>query len=337
MRVQGLIFFLILISVWCQAQVNCPQNLPLTLSGNTDYCIGSSGSQLSVSESYAGYEWLPTTETGQSVLLTAGSYEVVVTHYTGCTDTLEFEVQQVSNPPQPTIQASGPTEFCEGGSVTLTVPTWYPYYEWNTGSISDEITVFESGTFLVSVEDWIGCESSSNLVQVIVNPLPEALFSPNLNMFDIEFDNLSLYATDYQWNFGDGNFSTDFEPIYTYTANGTQSMWLVASNDCGTDTAFLDLMSVGIEEANVFSDFSVYPNPTTGVVNLSLESAMTPIADATVIISDASSRQLLTLTRTIKPGINKIALTLSDLADGIYFLSIVTHDSKMVRPIFLSR
>ena len=92
-------------------QINCPPNLPLTLNGNTQYCVGTNGAELSVAESYDQYEWLPTTESGQSVLLTAGNYDLVVTHYTGCTDTLSIEVEQVSNPPQPTIDASGPTEF----------------------------------------------------------------------------------------------------------------------------------------------------------------------------------------------------------------------------------
>ena len=246
------------------AQVNCPANLPLTITGNTDYCIGSPGAILNVNETYDGYEWLPTSETNQNAVLTAGNYQVVVTHYTGCTDTLAFEVTQISNPPQPTIDVSGPTQFCLGESVVLSVPTWYPYYEWNTGSVSDELTVYESGTYVVSIEDWIGCSSSSNSVQIVVDPLPVAAFSPNLNMFDIEFDNLSYDATDYEWNFGDGTISTDFEPTHTYAVGGVLPMYLVAANNCGTDTAFLNLESVGIVERSQSSQLNIYPNPSNG-------------------------------------------------------------------------
>ena len=155
-RIVSLALVLVFASARLSAQVNCPASLPLSIMGNTDYCIGSPGAELSVNETYDGYEWLPTAETNQNALLTAGNYEVVVTHYTGCTDTIAFEVAQVSNPPQPTIDASGPTQFCQGESVVLSVPTWYPYYEWSSGSVSDEITVFESGTYNVSIEDWIG-------------------------------------------------------------------------------------------------------------------------------------------------------------------------------------
>ncbi len=71
--------------------------------------------------------------------------------------------------------------------MLLSGPAGYPYYEWNTGSISEDITVFESGTFVLSIIDWIGCTSSSNSIQVVVDPLPIAAFSPNLSVFEIEF------------------------------------------------------------------------------------------------------------------------------------------------------
>lgn len=312
-------------------QINCPPNLPLTLVGNTTYCIGTSGSELNIDESYDEYEWLPTSETGQNVLLTAGDYQVVVTHYTGCTDTLEFEVEQVSNPPQPTIAANGPTQFCAGGSVVLSGPSGYPYYEWNSGSISNEITVFESGTFVISVVDWIGCTSSSNSIQVVVDPLPVAAFSPNLNLFDIEFNNLSVDAIDYEWNFGDGNTSLDFEPNYTYTSEGLHEMYLVASNNCGSDTAFLDLASVGIAEEAI-SAITLYPNPSSGLITIGLSSKI----DQTISISvvDLTGKIIDERQENVRPGIHKITLDHHSLLSGMYILNLLSktglHSTRLI-------
>ncbi|MCF8275352.1 MAG: T9SS type A sorting domain-containing protein [Flavobacteriales bacterium] len=317
----GFILLLVLASVrFSFAQINCPPHLPLTLLGNTSYCVGSPGSELSIEQSYVGYEWLPTSEVSQNVLLTAGSYQVVVTHYTGCTDTLAFVVEQVSNPPQPTIDVSGPTEFCEGGSVTLSVPVWYPYYEWSTGSVSEEITVFESGTFIVSIEDWIGCVSSSNSVQIIVNPLPVAAFSPNLEMYDIQFNNLSLNATDYEWNFGDGTFSTDFEPTHSYTSGGTLPMWLVANNDCGSDTAFLNLESVGINAAVNQTDFSIYPNPNNGQFFIQMNS---DIGDD-LVLSVYNCVGQTVYTRSIQNAAGIITVDSKQFQSGVYMVQIET-------------
>lgn len=315
------------------AQINCPPHLPLTLVGNTTYCIGTPGVDLNIDELYAGYEWLPTAETGQSVFLEAGNYEIVVTHYTGCTDTLAFEVEQVSNPPQPTVVADGSVQFCAGGSVLLSGPAGYPYYEWNTGSISEDITVFESGTFVLSIIDWIGCTSSSNSIQVVVDPLPIAAFSPNLSVFEIEFVNQSEFATDYEWHFGDGATSTDFEPTHTYTIEGMQNMYLVASNDCGSDTAFLDLNSVGIEETNGLVDLSIFPNPSYGHLSLTLNSIENQ--ELTVSLVDAFGRQVFTEAVYVNGGVNSFQFDFEAYSKGIYYLQMNTSSEVIAKKIVL--
>ncbi|MCB9186825.1 MAG: T9SS type A sorting domain-containing protein [Flavobacteriales bacterium] len=316
----------ILLSQSVTAQVNCPPHLPLTLLGNTQYCIGSPGAELSVQQTYIGYEWLPTAETSQNVLLTAGNYQLVVTHYTGCTDTLEIEVEQVSNPPQPTVTANGPTEFCEGGSVTLSGPTGYPYYLWNTGSISEEITVLQSGVFVLSVIDWLGCSSSSNSIAVTVNPLPTAIFSPDINEYQVEFNNLSLDASDYHWNFGDGSTSQDFEPTHNYSIDGMVDMYLVASNDCGSDTAFLNMTSVSVNEVKLISEFSVYPNPATDYAILEFNSTNSETMNLTIY--NMMGELVLTNSFQAQTGRNLIRLNTQELSAGMY-LAVLTSESNI--------
>lgn len=307
-------------STFAVGQISCPPNLPLTLNGNTQYCVGTNGAELSVAQTYDQYEWLPTAESGQSVLLTAGNYDLVVTHYTGCTDTLSIEVEQVSNPPQPTINASGPTEFCEGESVTLSGPSGYAYYEWNSGSVGQNITVYESGTFVLSIEDLLGCVSSSNSMQVIVNVYPTAAFSPSVDLFDVSFNNLSLDADFYEWNFGDGTTSSDFEPSHTYSLEGNLDMYLVAENDCGTDTAFLNLASVSIEEPEDLSMFNVYPNPSQGLVSMTFNS--TESNSVSVEVHDLTGKLCYSSTHQAVVGSNLVDLDLSELNHGLYMVKL---------------
>ncbi len=334
-RLTGLFLTLNTIALQIFAQVVCPPNLPLTLMGTTEYCIGTPGAELYVSQLYAGYEWLPTAEAGQNVVLTAGDYQVVVTHYLGCTDTLDFEVEQVSNPPQPIITATGATQFCQGGSVLLTATEGYPYYEWNSGSVSEDITVFESGTYMVSIEDWNGCVSSSNSVQITVDPLPVAAFSPNLNMFDVSFNNSSEYATGFEWNFGDGNYSSDFEPTHTYTANEPTSIWLVASNDCGTDTAFWDLLSVDVEENKDLINFNIYPNPNTGNFTINLPSdTQEPIQ---VSIYNGYGQMIYQKDVIVPMGSSEHTVNLVDVASGAYLLELSSAGSIASQRLLIQR
>ena len=60
---------------------------------------------------------------------------------------------------------------------------------------------------------------------------PSAAFSYSQNVADwhqIDFTNLSASATDYSWDFGDGNTSTGTNPSNTYTEAGTYEVTLIA-------------------------------------------------------------------------------------------------------------
>ncbi len=65
------------------------------------------------------------------------------------------------------IVADGPTEFCEGESVTLSAPEGF-IYEWNTGADTQSITVTESGNYTLVVRDSEGCAGFSNSISVSV-------------------------------------------------------------------------------------------------------------------------------------------------------------------------
>lgn len=79
--------------------------------------------------------------------------------------------------------------------------------------------------------------------------LPQANFSFVNNMLEVTFSNLSQNANTAIWNFGDGNSTTDLNPIHTYTQTGTYNVQLIISNDCGIDT-FNQSLFVEVVEAN---------------------------------------------------------------------------------------
>ncbi len=104
-----------------------------------------------------------------------------------------------------------------------------------------------AGTFNVSVTvtDANGCQATSTCVIVInsnITNLPTADFSSTpfsgCGSATVQFTNNSTNATSYQWDFGDGNTSTDASPTHTYTTPGSYNVTLIATNNDGSDTLF---------------------------------------------------------------------------------------------------
>lgn len=68
-------------------------------------------------------------------------------------------------------------------------------------------------------------------------PLEEvtAVFTSSASGLEVTFVNASLNATDYNWDFGDENSSTDENPVHTYATPGSYTVTLTASNAEFTD------------------------------------------------------------------------------------------------------
>ncbi|MBK9320643.1 MAG: hypothetical protein IPM91_18890 [Bacteroidetes bacterium] len=71
------------------------------------------------------------------------------------------------------VSTSGSTNFCQGGSVTLTAAAGNSY-SWTNGQTTQAITVSQSGSYSVSVNNGTGCAAVSAPIQVTVNSAPTA-------------------------------------------------------------------------------------------------------------------------------------------------------------------
>ena len=58
------------------------------------------------------------------------------------------------------------------------------------------------------------------------------------------FSNQSSSATSYSWDFGNGDFSTDFEPSTIYPGEGTYTVTLTVMDDLGVESTFSDTIDV---------------------------------------------------------------------------------------------
>ncbi len=87
----------------------------------------------------------------------------------------------------------------------------------------------------------------------------------------INFTSSSQNATDYYWNFGDGNFSTLANPEYAYLKAGVFKVCLTiwnSTNGCQS-VSCKDVIYAPVGEKYIVADFSFFTNPTNLTVSFS--------------------------------------------------------------------
>jgi PKD repeat protein len=122
--------------------------------------------------------------------------------------------------------------------------------------------------------------SSSDTLTISVGDAPDAAFEGvvTLGTTLLELTNNTPGATNFAWDFGDGNTSTASAPSHTYTADGTYQVTLIASNACGADT--------------VAQSFTVI-TPPAAAIDLDMDSGCLPFAINPVSVASANAEALL--------------------------------------------
>lgn len=91
-------------------------------------------------------------------------------------------------------------------------------------------------------------------------------------------------------------------------------------------------LPVGIEDQVTNRDFAVYPNPTTGMVNVRMNDFT---SEGQLTITDMTGR--VVLSRQLDGTENLLNLDLSVQESGVYFLRIQTGNDQIVKKISLTR
>ncbi|MBI4930195.1 MAG: T9SS type A sorting domain-containing protein [Bacteroidetes bacterium] len=238
-----------------------------------------------------------------------------------------------------------PLSSCSGSQSTICGPIdpniSYTYQWYQNGNAMPPPTgtqqcisiVPNSGdSFLVEVQQPSGCNFHMSYV-ASGSPM-QALFTYIANGNTITFTNLSNGASSYVWNFGDGNTSTAQNPVYTYSAIGTYTVCLVASTFGCSDTVckVISLTPIAVNEYDLFSSVSIFPNPVSG--NLFLDFGNINFGKAEVSFSDIIGQ---TLFETTIPASGKQALDVSGFLKGLYFLKLKTDSGSVTKKIVIAR
>ena len=223
--------------------------------------------------------------------------------------------------------------ICEGEGITFTnTSTNATAFSWNFGDGTSSSDVnptayyTQSGSYTVTLTALDGNGNSdvySQTITVSISAKPIADFTstspavlPNTTVY---FTNNSTNANSYNWDFGDGNTSTDINPWHAYSGLGTYTVTLTASNGNCPDSILTQVVEVisdvGINE-NSNNQIKLFPNPFTNQITVNGLSK----ENANIQIFDVNGKVVYS---TQTNGQTTIVLTdVNHLAKGTYVLRI---------------
>jgi gliding motility-associated-like protein len=144
----------------------------------------------------------------------------------------------------------------------------------NPGALTFQPPLLQDTNYVISLSVTNLCGTTNFLDTILVHPLPIASFATTVNTgcspLPVGFQNLSLGTpTNYIWNFGDGQFSTQVSPTHTFVYGPNDTIFnvaLIAINACGSDTAYYP---IHVFPNTVSSFFNT--NPTVGCAPLNVQ------------------------------------------------------------------
>ncbi len=224
------------------------------------------------------------------------------------------------------------THICEDGSVTFSDnSTNATSWEWDFGDFAYPPTADTQGPHTVIYTapglKTVTLTINGNVVEtktdfIVVDSIPEAGFTYEVTDLTVQFTNTSSNATDYLWDFGDGETSTEENPSHTYSAPATYSVTLTASDNFCSDAIITQEVAVnpsavaGLTE----SSFIVYPNPGNGLFIVKTGREITDISE--IHIFDRNGKEIF-YEKPVSQNNKSFTIDLTSYKKGIYFLKLV--------------
>ncbi|MEO1805148.1 MAG: gliding motility-associated C-terminal domain-containing protein [Bacteroidota bacterium] len=175
-------------------------------------------------------------------------------------DSLIVEVWQL-----PRVGAPFRDSICVGQATELSAVGAFDYL-WSTGQNGDQIEVAPGQ----STDYWVipigpnGCQGDTFDIEVYVErTLPLAEFVPDTKEgfypLPVTFENRSQGSSQYLWDFGDGESSTDESPIHTYNSPGEYQVQLRVDNAIGCPDS-ISFSLIKVKDFNLLAPNVFTPN-----------------------------------------------------------------------------
>ncbi len=232
-------------------------------------------------------------QTSQSVnpshtYVSNGTYNVKLTANNWCGSVSLTQQVTIAAPPLASFTPTSAQNICVGQSVAYTNTSTYSptTYQWTfeggnpaTSTVANpSVTYNAAGNYDVSliVTNAFGSDTLTQQNLVSVTAMPVAAFTQSVSGLTVQFTSSSQNASGLLWDFGDGQTSTQLNPLHIYANEGTYNVVLTASNSCGNNNT-TSAVTLLLPPVASFSSgtMNICPGQTVNYVNQSTGNSAT--------------------------------------------------------------
>ena len=236
--------------------------------------------------------------------------------------------------------------------ITLLLGTPYTEYgatavDCNDGQVQitqlNNVDVNNAGEYQAT---YIAVDAAGNadtvVRTIVVGRVPVARFTYTIqnlqNSVRFNFSDQSLYTpTSWAWTFTGGSpgSSNAKNASATYFTGGQKCIKLVATNAFGSDdtTVCVNAVISGVDEVVFNESFKVYPNPSKGLINVSVLGLDNE--DMTVTLLNMLGEEVLPASTQFVSGEGFLTIDASALQSGSYFVKIEAAKATAMRKVTL--
>lgn len=221
--------------------------------------------------------------------------------------------------------------ICNGDNFILQVtesPLSHYVWEYAAGDITlvmddfsgnIELNFATEGSYEIVVTEFNEILCAGIPISFMIEVTPELIAEFTTAIVDannVSFSNTSTGGLIYNWDFGDGTTSADFEPSHVYAEDGSYDVSLTVTDEFGCSSVLIStivIAGVGITE-DVFTSISIYPNPFNGSFTILSNEAL-----VNAFITDAAGKIIveINLSNTLVYNVNS-----ETWANGLYFIQL---------------
>jgi hypothetical protein len=350
------------------------QTCTVTITSNPKDTLCSGQTTTLTASGATNYTWAPVaslnTSTGNTVIASPTVTTIyTITASTGtCTSVSHYTIIVFSLQPPPTFfgGVTSPLVMCQGYASpgifvtthTGNLPAWFQdsLLACICNPIQPLLNLGNNYFYVEDIDHTTGCLGEPLYLTIVLNAAPTVSFSI---VTDSVVNTWDLYPVcgpggttpfKFTWIWGDGNQDVTPAPSHIYATGGTYTISVLMDdtvNHC--ESAFSQVVSLsttgngmayvnvkppvsGLESLNASdANFSIYPNPSNNVLHVKMAGQnATQIQIVEVLGNKVKSFDLKVVSE-------KTEIDISDLKEGIYFVSIKTKGETATQKIIVQR